>query len=190
MLPPEAGNLTGLQKLDLDGNPLRMPPAEILKQGVPAILAYLRSQQGKGEHLSPAIIQPQSVDDSEIIKQLQNRLKNLDTDKRWQNRLKNWNADKQCKYNEQGRVIQLNLAELGLSEVPLEVWRLSALQVLNLASNQLSALSTEVVKLSALQELHLPTGCATRFISTLTWFESILLVSCFYKTEVFPILCQ
>ena len=46
-LPPEMGNLFALHTLKLDGNPLQTPPQEIIAQGTPAILAYLRSLQQK-----------------------------------------------------------------------------------------------------------------------------------------------
>jgi len=42
-LPAEVGNLSSLQKLNLDGNPLPSPLAEIIAQGISAILAYLRA---------------------------------------------------------------------------------------------------------------------------------------------------
>lgn len=42
-LPPEIGHLTSLQTLFLNNNPsLQSPPPEIVAQGTPAILAYLR----------------------------------------------------------------------------------------------------------------------------------------------------
>ncbi len=44
-LPAEVGNLSSLQKLNLDGNPLPSPLAEIIAQGISAILAYLRALQ-------------------------------------------------------------------------------------------------------------------------------------------------
>jgi internalin A len=44
-LPAELGQLTALQQLDLSGNPLQSPPPEIVAQGIPAILAYLRALQ-------------------------------------------------------------------------------------------------------------------------------------------------
>jgi len=43
-LPPEIGQLTKLETLRLDGNPLTSPPPEIVKQGMEAVLAYLREQ--------------------------------------------------------------------------------------------------------------------------------------------------
>ena len=45
MLPPELGQLTSLQTLYLEGNPLTMPPPEIVGRGVSAILDYLRGLQ-------------------------------------------------------------------------------------------------------------------------------------------------
>ncbi|MHB8599328.1 MAG: leucine-rich repeat domain-containing protein [Ktedonobacteraceae bacterium] len=42
-LPVEIGKLTLLQELQLYDNPLQTPPLEIIKQGIPAILAYLRT---------------------------------------------------------------------------------------------------------------------------------------------------
>jgi TIR domain-containing protein/Leucine Rich Repeat (LRR) protein len=44
-LPAEVGNLSSLQWLNLVTNPLRSPPLEIIVQGIPAILAYLRTMQ-------------------------------------------------------------------------------------------------------------------------------------------------
>ena len=43
-LPTELGQLTNLQTLDLDENPeLQIPPPEVVRQGTPAVLAYLRA---------------------------------------------------------------------------------------------------------------------------------------------------
>ena len=44
-LPQEIGQLSNLEELDLDGNPLQTPPREIVQQGTKAILAYLRGLQ-------------------------------------------------------------------------------------------------------------------------------------------------
>ncbi|MCP4541138.1 MAG: GTPase [Chloroflexi bacterium] len=44
MLPPALGQLTRLDRLELDGNPLTSPPPDIIKQGIQAVLAYLREQ--------------------------------------------------------------------------------------------------------------------------------------------------
>ena len=41
-VPAEIGQLTNLRRLELDGNPLKSPPPEVVKQGIQAILAYLR----------------------------------------------------------------------------------------------------------------------------------------------------
>ena len=42
-LPAELGLLTALQQLDLYNNPLQAPLPDIIKQGIPATLAYLRT---------------------------------------------------------------------------------------------------------------------------------------------------
>ena len=42
-LPPEVGQLTNLQQLDLEGNPLAEPLPGLVAQGIPALLAYLQS---------------------------------------------------------------------------------------------------------------------------------------------------
>jgi hypothetical protein len=44
-LPAEMGQLSALQVLDLDNNPLQSPLPEIIKQGTPALLAYLQTLQ-------------------------------------------------------------------------------------------------------------------------------------------------
>ena len=43
-LPPAIGNLTGLTVFGFGGNPLTDPPAEVVKQGIAAILKYLREK--------------------------------------------------------------------------------------------------------------------------------------------------
>jgi len=42
-LPAEIGQLSSLQELSLYDNPVQIPPPEIIAQGTPAILAYLRT---------------------------------------------------------------------------------------------------------------------------------------------------
>ena len=42
-LPAEVGQLSSLQELDLTDNPLQPPLSELVEQGIPSILAYLRS---------------------------------------------------------------------------------------------------------------------------------------------------
>ncbi len=44
-LPPELGQLTQLKELVLSDNPLTSPPPEIVKQGVKAVLAFLREME-------------------------------------------------------------------------------------------------------------------------------------------------
>ncbi len=44
-LPPEIGNLSNMQFFYLEGNPLTMPPPEVVSQGTEAILEYLRERQ-------------------------------------------------------------------------------------------------------------------------------------------------
>src|SRR5712692_8150152 len=55
-LPAEVGNLTSLGRLNLDDNQLQMPP-EIIAQGIPALLAYLRTlQQANVERFEAKVI--------------------------------------------------------------------------------------------------------------------------------------
>src|SRR5688572_15634064 len=51
--------------------------------------------------------------------------------------------------------IRLDLSELGLTELPLELWQLSNLQMLYLWGNQLTSVPPEIGRLSNLQELSL-----------------------------------
>ena len=56
-VPVEQGQLSRLQVLYLDNNPLRIPPPEIIAQGIPAILTYLRTlQQAKVERYEAKLI--------------------------------------------------------------------------------------------------------------------------------------
>src|SRR5438045_1828622 len=78
--------------------------------------------------------------------------------KQLQRRLKNWNPDGLCNfhsrshdcatYDEQGRLIELHLCQLRLTQIPWEVWQFSSLQSLDLSYNQISSLSPEVSTLS------------------------------------------
>jgi hypothetical protein len=43
-LPLKFGELSKLEKLILEGNPLKSPPPEVVNQGTKAILEYLRKQ--------------------------------------------------------------------------------------------------------------------------------------------------
>jgi internalin A len=55
-LPAEVGNLTALQRLELRNNLLQTPP-EIIAQGIPALLAYLRTlQQANVERFEAKVI--------------------------------------------------------------------------------------------------------------------------------------
>lgn len=72
-----------------------------------------------------------------------------------QKQLKSWDASQQCEYDKQGRVTILDLSELGLREIPSEVWKFSALQVLHLRKNKVNVLPLEVGNLSALKWLNL-----------------------------------
>lgn len=74
--------------------------------------------------------------DQDMVKQLQRRLKNWDPDER----CKVHYQCPQCKYDEQGRLIELHLCRLELAQVPLEVWQFLALQELYLCYNQLNTL--------------------------------------------------
>ena len=57
---------------------------------------------------------------------------------------------------ENGRVVQLNLEELGLTgAVPAEIGRLSALTYLNFSINQLTSVPAEIGQLAALEQLYL-----------------------------------
>src|SRR3954470_13845767 len=52
-----------------------------------------------------------------------------------------------CVFDKQGRLIQLHLCRLGLSQIPSEVWQCSSLQTLNLSYNRLSSLPAELGQL-------------------------------------------
>ena len=57
---------------------------------------------------------------------------------------------------ENGRVVQLNLEQLGLTgAVPAEIGRLSALTYLNFSINQLTSVPAEIGQLAALEQLYL-----------------------------------
>jgi Leucine-rich repeat (LRR) protein len=58
-------------------------------------------------------------------------------------------------YDENGRLISLELSDLALSQLPPEIWLLINLQELRLGNNQLSQLPAEVGRLTHLQELYL-----------------------------------
>jgi internalin A len=89
--------------------------------------------------------------DQELMKQLQQRLRDWSPDRQC-----SYHMGKQCcTYDDQGQLIELHLCQLGLTQVPWEVWQCSTLQRLFLTDNQLSTLSVEVGKLTALQWLNL-----------------------------------
>jgi hypothetical protein len=58
-------------------------------------------------------------------------------------------------YDEQGRLLRLNLADLGLVQPPAELWQCASLQELDLGENQLSSLSAELGQLINLEWLGL-----------------------------------
>jgi Leucine-rich repeat (LRR) protein len=59
------------------------------------------------------------------------------------------------KYDANDRLINLELSELALSQLPTELWQLTSLQELWLRNNQLSQLPAELWQLTNLQELNL-----------------------------------
>jgi hypothetical protein len=58
-------------------------------------------------------------------------------------------------YDEQGRLLRLNLADLGLVQLPAELWQFTSLQELDLGENPLSSLPTELGQLINLEWLGL-----------------------------------
>src|SRR5258708_9890130 len=58
-------------------------------------------------------------------------------------------------YDEQGRLLQLSLDELKLTQLPSELWQFTSLQGLYLHDNQLSDLPPELGQLPNLQVLRL-----------------------------------
>ena len=58
-------------------------------------------------------------------------------------------------YDEQGRLLRLNLEDLGLVQPPADLWQFTSLQELNLGENQLSSLPAELGKLVNLESLNL-----------------------------------
>src|SRR5437868_5680947 len=55
-----------------------------------------------------------------------------------------------CVFDPQGRLIELHLCYLKLSQFPSDVWRFSSLQRLNLSNNGFSNLPPELGRLTAL----------------------------------------
>lgn len=83
--------------------------------------------------------------DQEIVKQLQQRLKNWDPNGQCTVHRTGPPRDKCCTYyDEHGRLYGLHLCALDLVQVPSEVWQCSSLQRLDLSNNQLSTLPAEV----------------------------------------------
>jgi hypothetical protein len=84
--------------------------------------------------------------DQEIVKQLQQRFADWKPDSPCA-----FHFDKQCcVYDESGRIIELHLCGLELTQTPWEVWQCSSLQRLCLTRNELSTLPAEIGNLSSL----------------------------------------
>ncbi|MBF0432442.1 MAG: hypothetical protein HQK83_14250 [Fibrobacteria bacterium] len=62
--------------------------------------------------------------------------------------------EKLCKTNKAGRVIQLNLAGLGLSNIPKDIGKFEALESLKLGNNRLQSLPAEIGNLKSLKSLN------------------------------------
>lgn len=60
-----------------------------------------------------------------------------------------------CVFDPQGRLIELHLCYLKLSQIPSDVWQFSSLQRLNLSNNKLSNLPPELGRLTSMQKLKL-----------------------------------
>src|ERR1700730_16434962 len=58
-------------------------------------------------------------------------------------------------YDEQERLLYLNLCELKLTQLPPELWQFTSLQGLDLRQNQLSSLPAQLGQLTNLQKLWL-----------------------------------
>jgi len=68
--------------------------------------------------------------------------------------LKNWwLSSKMLKYDDNGKIVTLDLSGLNLSQVPVELGQLTNLQRLALSSNQLSQVPVELGQLTNLQQL-------------------------------------
>jgi Leucine-rich repeat (LRR) protein/serine/threonine protein kinase len=150
-LPPEIGQLTQLQELYLDNNPLQIPPPEVIKQGTQAVIEYLqKTGQAKGaEPDDQKDTRPRPVGDLTIIQQLQESLgqKLLPLGAKEDSKGYQLNANQQ--------VVGLSLYDMGLTEMPREVWQLTQLQQLWLVANHLTQLPSEIGQLTQLQELDL-----------------------------------
>jgi Leucine-rich repeat (LRR) protein len=65
---------------------------------------------------------------------------------------------KEIKYDKMGNLLELDLSEFGLTQLPSELWQLTSLRTLNLGYNRLSYLPPEISQLTYLQQLYLSTN--------------------------------
>ncbi len=77
------------------------------------------------------------------------------------------------KYDDDGRLINLELSGLALSQLPAELWQLTSLQELYLHENQLSQIPAEIGQLTNLQKLRLDKNQLSRLPPEL-WHKNFI----------------
>src|SRR5258706_10060709 len=65
-------------------------------------------------------------------------------------------------YDDEGRLLYLDISGLGLLQLPSEIWQLTNLQGLYLTNNQLSQLPAEIRQLTNLESLYLDNNQLTQ----------------------------
>jgi Leucine-rich repeat (LRR) protein len=172
-VPPEIGQLTNLERLDLVGNVLTSLPAEI---GQLTNLVSLDLRNNALSSLPPAIGQLTALEQLRLtnnaltdlpleIAQLTN-LKALSLDF---NSLSSWPAAIAQLTNLQG----LSLARNDLSELPPEIGQLANLQELWLTDNSLSSVPPEIAQLANLQTLDLSGNALTSLPPAITQLPNL-----------------
>ncbi|WP_052435969.1 leucine-rich repeat domain-containing protein [Neochlamydia sp. EPS4] len=154
-LPPEIGQLSQLQKLELNQNQLTALPAEI---------GQLSQLQGLHLHQNQLTALPAEIGQLSQLQALnlnQNQLTALPAEigqlskLRWLHLNQNQLIALPAEIGQLSQLQALELNQNQLTSLPTEIGQLSQLQALNLNQNQLTALSIEIGQLSELQWLDL-----------------------------------
>jgi Leucine-rich repeat (LRR) protein/WD40 repeat protein len=155
-LPQQSNSSSMHHQHQLNESAEREHPSE-MKQPKPILLGQEQTARNRNNaasarrEISPEAHQSQGTNDRTLVKELQERLKDWSPDQLCPSH--SFADHKRCKYDQQGRLIELHLCGMGLSQVSSDIWQCTSLSELALSHNQLTSLPAEIGQLTALRTL-------------------------------------